>query len=65
MHLGMNGYKKIVKRCMKMTHRLVNGVRESGVTPVIDPVMNIVSLEIPQLDEVRKRLDELAAKEAK
>ncbi|MCZ7372889.1 MAG: tyrosine decarboxylase MfnA [Candidatus Methanoperedens sp.] len=56
MHLGRDGYKKIVKRCMKMTHRLVNGVRESGVTPVIDPVMNIVALEIPQLDEVRKEL---------
>ncbi len=56
MHLGRDGYKKIVKRCMKMTHRLVNGARESGVTPVIDPVMNIVALEIPQLDHVRKEL---------
>lgn len=55
-HLGKDGYKKIVDRCMKMTHRLVNEVQEFGLTPFIDPVMNIVALDVPDLDEVRKRL---------
>jgi tyrosine decarboxylase/aspartate 1-decarboxylase len=56
MHLGKEGYKKIVDRCMKMTHRLVEGVKEFGVQPLIDPVMNIVALDVPHLDEVRKEL---------
>ncbi len=56
MHLGKDGYKKEVDRCMKMTHRLVDGFRELGVQPLIDPVMNIVVLDIPHLDEVRRNL---------
>lgn len=56
MHLGMEGYREIVGRCMKMTERLVEGVKEFGVEPLIDPVMNIVALDVPELDEVRKKL---------
>lgn len=56
MHLGKEGYSKIVDRCMKMTHKLVNEVQEFGVEPLIDPVMNIVVLDVPELDAVRKRL---------
>ncbi len=55
-HLGKEGYKKIVDRCMKMTHRLVNEVQEFGITPLIDPVMNIVALDVPDIDNIRKRL---------
>lgn len=55
-HLGRDGYKKIVKRCMKMTDRLVEGTRKLGVEPLIEPVMNIVALDVPGLDEVRKKL---------
>jgi tyrosine decarboxylase/aspartate 1-decarboxylase len=56
MHLGMEGYREIVGRCMKMTGRLVEGTKEMGVEPLVDPVMNIVALDVPNLDEVRKRL---------
>ncbi|VVB92610.1 L-aspartate/L-glutamate decarboxylase [uncultured archaeon] len=56
MHLGMEGYREIVGRCMKMTCRLVEGAKELGVEPLIDPVMNIVALDVPELDEVRKQL---------
>ncbi len=56
MHLGMEGYREIVGRCMKMTYRLVEGVKELGVEPLIDPVMNIVALDVPDPDEVRKKL---------
>ncbi len=55
-HLGREGYGKIVGRCMKMTRRLVEGAGEFGVEPLIEPVMNIVALEVPDLDEVRKKL---------
>jgi tyrosine decarboxylase/aspartate 1-decarboxylase len=55
-HLGREGYGKIVGRCMKMTRRLVEGVEEFGIKPLIDPVMNIVALDVPDLEEVRKDL---------
>jgi tyrosine decarboxylase/aspartate 1-decarboxylase len=58
MYLGMEGYREIVGRCMKMTHRLVDEVRDFGVIPLIDPVMNIVALDMPDLDNVRRRLRE-------
>jgi tyrosine decarboxylase/aspartate 1-decarboxylase len=56
MYLGIEGYREIVGKCMKMTGRLVEGAMEMGVEPLIDPVMNIVALDVPELDEVRKRL---------
>ena len=56
MHLGMDGYRKLVGGCMKMTHRLVEGVRGFGIEPLIEPVMNIVALDVPDLDKVRKEL---------
>jgi tyrosine decarboxylase/aspartate 1-decarboxylase len=55
-HLGQDGYKHIVKNCMKMTDMLVQGTRKLGVEPLIEPVMNIVALDVPDLDEVRKKL---------
>ena len=56
MHLGREGYKKIVDRCMKMTHRIVQGADEFGAAPLIDPVMNIATLDVPELDKIRKEL---------
>ncbi len=56
MHLGTEGYKKIVKRCMKMTGRLVEGACDLGIEPLIEPAINIVALDVPDLDEVRKKM---------
>lgn len=55
-HLGQDGYREIVEKCIKMTGMLVKGTRKLGVEPLIDPVMNIVALDVPELDEVRKKL---------
>ncbi len=55
-HQGQDGYRKIVKKCMKMTDMLGAGTRKLGVEPLIEPVMNIVALDVPDLDEVRKNL---------
>ena len=41
---------------MKLTRRLVEGAHEIGIDTVIDPVMNIVALDVPDMDEVRKNL---------
>ncbi|MFA4936363.1 MAG: tyrosine decarboxylase MfnA [Candidatus Methanoperedens sp.] len=56
MHLGVDGYRKLVRGCMKQTHRLVEGVRGFGIEPLIEPVMNIVALDVPDLEDVRKEL---------
>jgi tyrosine decarboxylase/aspartate 1-decarboxylase len=55
-HLGREGYRKIVDRCIKMTDMLVAGTREFGIEPLIEPVMNIVALDIPDLENVRKKM---------
>ncbi len=56
MHLGMEGYRKIVKRCINMTDRLVEGAHDLGIELLIEPVMNIVALDVPDLENVRKEL---------
>ena len=56
MHLGREGYRKIVGRCIKMTDMLVAGTREFGIEPLIEPVINIVALDVPNIEEVRKKL---------
>jgi tyrosine decarboxylase/aspartate 1-decarboxylase len=55
-HLGHDGYRHIVRKCMKMTDKLIQGTRKLGVEPLIEPLMNIVALDVPDLDEVRKKL---------
>lgn len=56
MHLGREGYERIVHRCMELTHRMVDRVRESGIEPLIDPVMNVLVLDVPDPDAVRSEL---------
>jgi tyrosine decarboxylase/aspartate 1-decarboxylase len=55
-HLGMDGYKKIVGRCMNMTNMIIRRCHELGIKPLLPPVMNIVALDVPDLDHVRKGL---------
>lgn len=55
-HLGIDGYRKIVRRCMKMTDMIVKGAHQLGIKPLLTPVMNIVALDVPDLDHVRKEL---------
>ncbi|WP_370572841.1 tyrosine decarboxylase MfnA [Methanomethylovorans sp.] len=55
-HLGKEGYCQIVDRCMSLTHLLLNEVRNIGVNPVIDPVMNIIALSVSQPKKIRKEL---------
>ncbi len=53
-HMGMNGYRNTVEYCMKLTRRLVERVREFGVEPLIDPVMNVVVLDVGDTLKVRE-----------
>jgi tyrosine decarboxylase / aspartate 1-decarboxylase len=42
-HLGLNGYKKIVKRCMRNTWILAEGLVNAGFKLVTEPTLNIVA----------------------
>ena len=56
MHLGREGFRDLVNHCMELTKYLVKGAREIGLTPVIEPVMNVVALSVPSPTRVREQL---------
>jgi tyrosine decarboxylase/aspartate 1-decarboxylase len=55
-HLGREGYKKVVSDCMSVTKKLVEGAEKLGISTIIDPVLNIVALDVAEADLVRKKL---------
>nr|QNO49198.1 L-tyrosine/L-aspartate decarboxylase [Methanosarcinales archaeon ANME-2c ERB4] len=55
-HLGRTGYERIVQRCMELTYELVARASESGIEPLIDPVTNVLVLDVPDADSVRSAL---------
>jgi len=56
MHLGREGFKEMVDYCMDLTHHLVKGARKIGVQPAIEPIMNVVALNVPNPAIVREDL---------
>ncbi len=51
MHLGREGYKAVVKRCMSLTWKLAKGVENMDeVSLVTKPVMNIVGIKSNDID---------------
>ena len=57
-YLGREGMKEVVDECMKLTRMLVAGAKRLGISPVIEPVMNVVTLSFP-VEEVRRVKDAL------
>ncbi len=55
-HLGMEGYRRLIDYCMELTHRLVERSRGFGVEPLVDPVMNVVVLDVGDTATVRQAL---------
>jgi tyrosine decarboxylase/aspartate 1-decarboxylase len=55
-YLGWDGYNQMVDRCMKLTNNLVKRASEFGVKPLMDPVMNVVVLDVGDVKRVRKEL---------
>ena len=55
-HLGREGYERIVQQCIELTHGLLDRVREAGIEPVIEPVMNVLVLDVPDVDSVCSKL---------
>jgi tyrosine decarboxylase/aspartate 1-decarboxylase len=58
--LGREGLQEIVHECMRLTRLLIRGTKRLGIFPVIEPVMNVVTLKLPEgdLERVTKALEE-------
>ena len=41
--LGINGFKKIVSNCMKITHLLSDALKKAGFSLLVEPTLNIVA----------------------
>lgn len=54
--LGKEGYRKMVSQCMELTHYLLKKLADIDVHPLIEPVMNVVALQVPKPDIVRSKL---------
>lgn len=62
MHLGREGYKAVVERCLNLTWKLVEGIKQiDGVDILTQPTMNVVGIKSYNIDvrlivkELRKR----------
>jgi len=42
-NLGMDGFKKIVSKCMKTTQLLADGLKKAGFSLVTEPTLNIIT----------------------
>lgn len=61
-HLGRQGYRGLVSRCMRLTSKLVEGIRRiDGVCLITEPTMNMVGIKSDVMDirlvaqELRRR----------
>ncbi len=55
-HLGFEGMKEIVERCLRNTRILVEEMRDIGFEPVIEPIMNVVSFHAENADRLKDEL---------
>jgi len=55
-HLGYDGMREIVQRCLKNTRILVEEMEAIGFEPVIEPVMNVVSFHCRKAERVKEEL---------
>lgn len=46
-HLGMGGYRDVVRTCMDNTHRLERRLSELGLDRVTEPTMNVLAVHHP------------------
>ncbi|HTX43924.1 MAG TPA: tyrosine decarboxylase MfnA, partial [Methanocella sp.] len=54
--LGMDGYRKIVSACMDNTMLLRDSLLDMGLDLALEPVMNIVTVKLPDAADTRKKL---------
>lgn len=56
-HLGKEGYRREVAKCMENTYYLVDRMEEIGIEPVVEPVMNIASFHHEDPEKVLLELE--------
>lgn len=56
-HLGRRGYKRIVDMCMRLTKIAERKAISLDINPVIEPVLNILALQVQNVDEVVSQLE--------
>ncbi len=52
-YLGREGLRENVRECMRLTRLLIRGTKRLSIFPVIEPVMNVVTLGLPDDDLAR------------
>ncbi|WP_456478691.1 tyrosine decarboxylase MfnA [Geoglobus ahangari] len=55
-HLGFEGMKEIVERCLRNTRILVEEMEGIGFEPVIRPTMNVVSFHAEKAEKIKDEL---------
>ena len=55
--LGRDGYVKLVEQCMDVTGYALQKARKLGLKPVMEPLMNILCLYVPEPRSIQKKLD--------
>ena len=61
-YLGKNGYKNIVKQCMKNTKYIEGKINNLGLNLVMKPTMNVLGIKLKKPDKVAKQLSNLGWK---
>jgi len=54
--LGEDGYVELVGKCMDVTYYALSRARSIGLEPVVEPLMNILCLYVPEAKTVKDRL---------
>jgi len=55
--LGKEGYADLVKQCMEVTGYALKKAKTLGLEPVMEPLMNILCLYVPEPRRIQKELD--------
>ncbi len=55
-HLGFDGMKEVVKKCLDNTKAIVEEMRSLGFEPVIEPVMNVVAFPTERAVRIKEEL---------
>ncbi len=55
-HLGFEGMRDVVQKCLRNTRIIVEEMESLGFQPVIDPVLNVVAFPTERAEEIKEEL---------
>lgn len=56
-HLGINGYEKIARSCMKMTRYAAKLIEENDMELVVEPVMNVIGIKVKNPKRIAGKME--------